>query len=298
MRSDEWTTYYDTFDYFDAGAVRDGCHPRILTGSGSGRAVVLVHGLTDSPHYMTAIARHFHEKLGCDVYVPLLQGHGLTEPRGMEDVELDEWKTNVRYAVRCAGEGAESVSIGGLSTGGTLATYMALTSPFVTGDLYLFSAALDLAGGKLGILGEIKERLLRTFLVDVFDKDAPLVGENPYRYGRMDLDGARELSRLIKEVDDLVEGFDPNERRSMFGRVFAAHSEADTTADIAGIRKLERKLHADRFTSFYIPKSDNVSHASLVLDEPITDREGEVLEERNSQFCDMMGKLTEFVVAR
>lgn len=158
---------------------------------------------------------------------------------------------------------------------------MALTSPFVTGDLYLFSAALDLAGGKLGILGEVKERILRTFLVDLLDKDAPLVGDNPYRYGRMDLDGARELSRLIKEVDYLVEDLDPNERRSVFGRIFAAHSEADATADISGIRNLQGKLPADRFTPFYIPKSDGVTHASLVLDVPIVNREGKVLEKPN-----------------
>jgi esterase/lipase len=44
---------------------------------------VLIHGLTDSPYFMTAIGEYFFGNLGYNVYLPLLQCHGLKEPKGV-----------------------------------------------------------------------------------------------------------------------------------------------------------------------------------------------------------------------
>jgi pimeloyl-ACP methyl ester carboxylesterase len=295
---DEWIAYYDQFaNYFSPGVVRDGCYPRIMEHPDpTEKAIVLVHGLTDSPHFLTAIGEHFHERLGYNVYMPLLHCHGLKKPKGMEKVELDEWKANVRYAINTAAGKAERVSIGGLSTGGTLSFYMACTKPKITGDLYLFSAALDLAGGRTGVFGELSERLGRTFLMDLldhFDNDEPLVGVNPYRYVRMDKDGAQELTHLIKETDDLLNGFDA--KHPFPKRVFAAHSECDSTASIAGPKELERKTRSGDFYSFYIDKAEEVSHACLVLKDPVCSlKDGTVLEVANPVFDDMMEAITDF----
>jgi pimeloyl-ACP methyl ester carboxylesterase len=293
----EWFAYYERFPYFSTDTVREGCHPRVFEHkAGTDKAIVLCHGLTDSPHFLTAIARHFHDHLNYDVYLPLLHGHGLKEPKGMEGVDLGEWKANVRFAVQAAAEKATRISIGGLSTGGALSFYMACTKPRITGDLYLFSAALDLAGGPLGLIGEFKEWLLGSPIIDAFDSKKPLIGRNPYRYDHMDIDGAKELARLIKETDDLLKGFDA--QTPFPKRVFAAHSECDETADIQGIKKLRKKTLPDRFHSFFISKDAGVSHASLVLETPINapdSAEGEApLEEANSQFAAMMTAITDF----
>ena len=293
----EWLAYYKRFSYFSNDTVRDGCHPWVFEKeAATGKAIVLCHGLTDSPYFLMAIARHFYTNLGCDVYLPLLHAHGLKDPQGMEGVELEEWKTNIGFAVDTAAGRAEFVSVGGLSTGGTLSFYAACTNPKVTGDLYLFSAALDLAGGPMGLVGEMKERILRTFLADLLDSEKPLIGRNPYRYDRMDMDGARELAHLIKETDDLLKGFDT--KTPFPKRVFAAHSESDKTADISGIRNLQKKTPPERFTAYFIPKAVEVSHASLVLEEPIfavDATEGEKpLEKANPMFGEMMAAIAEF----
>jgi pimeloyl-ACP methyl ester carboxylesterase len=293
----EWLAYYERFPYFSTDTVRDGCHPRVFEHeAATGKAVVLCHGLTDSPHFLKSIARHFHTNLGCDVYLPLLHGHGLKDPQGMEGVELEEWKANIGFAVDTAAGRAEFVSVGGLSTGGTLSFYAACINPKVTGDLYLFSAALDLAGGPMGLVGEMKERILRTFLADLLDSEKPLIGRNPYRYDRMDMDGARELAHLIKETDGLLEGFDA--KTPFPKRVFAAHSESDKTADISGIRNLQKKTPPERYTAYFIPKALEVSHASLVLEEPIfavDSTKGEKpLEKANPKFAEMMAAISEF----
>lgn len=287
----EWLDYYDQFPYFSIHSVRDGCHPRIMEHEGTTKkAIILVHGLTDSPYFMTAIADFFFGNLGYNVYLPLLHCHGLKEPNGMEGVKLNEWKQNVDFAVEVAALKADEVSIGGLSTGGTLSFYSAVKNDKITGALYLFSAALDLAGGPGGIFGELKEILLRTPLADILDRNKPLIGENPYRYSQMDMDGAQELSLLIKETDALLRGF--NAKEPFLKQIFAAHSECDSTANISGIEDLQKVVKPDQFTFFRIPEEVGVSHASLVLKDSIyktnTSGEREVLEFSNPKFQEML----------
>ena len=268
-RDREWLGYYKKFDYFSAASVRDGCYPRIMEHEQpTGKAIVLVHGLSDSPYFLTAIGNYFFEALGYNVYLPLLHCHGLREPNGMEGVDLEKWKANVNFAIDTAATKAEQISIGGLSTGGTLSFYAAVTNPKINGTTYLFSAALDLAGGHFGLIGELKEKMLRnTFLVEILDVNKPLIGKNPYRYESVDLDGARQLSKLLDETDALVKRF--NLQQPFTKRVFAAHSDSDTTANITGIEDLQKVSVPNLFTFFRIPKSIEVSHASLVLQDPI-----------------------------
>ncbi len=292
-RDNEWTEYYDRFTYFSSDTVRDGCYPRIMEHpEPTDKAIVLVHGLSDSPHFMTAIGEHFFNTLGYNVYLPLLHCHGLKKPCGMEEVELEEWKANVGFAIKAAASKSKQVSVGGLSTGGTLSFYMAIMHPRVNGALYLFSAALDLAGGPMGLIGEIKERLLRTFLADLLDKNEPLIGENPYRYSRVDKDGTQELARLMKETDTMIDFFNADEPFSK--KTFAAHSESDKTADIAEIEALRKVSAPNRFTFFSIPERCEVAHASLVLKKPVTTTNGKVLEKANPQFQEMMETISVF----
>lgn len=292
-RENEWLDYYDNFQYFSSDVVRDGCHPRIREHDESTKAIVLVHGLTDSPYFMAAIGDYFFSKLGYNIYLPLLHFHGLKEPKGMEGVSLKEWKANVKFAVKIAASKVSDVSIGGLSTGGALSFYMAVKNQKITGALYLFSAALDLSGW---VVGDLKERLLRTFLVDILDNDKPLIGVNPYRYARMDLDGARELSKLIEETDALIKGF--SKKQPFSKPTFAAHSECDSTANIAGIKDLKKVSDPSTFKFFPIPKKKGVSHASLVLKDPIYAHGkligDEPLEKANPQFDEMMMAIVDF----
>ena len=290
-RDNEWLKYYDRFSYFSSEKVRDGCYPRIIEHSNSDKAIVLVHGLTDSPYFMSAIGEFFHKKLGYNVYMPLLHCHGLKEPKGMENVELSEWKANVGFSIKSAAAQCSQISIGGLSTGGTLSFYMAATNPKINGTLYLFSAALDLAGKRFEFLGEIAERLLRSPLAQLFDSKKPLIGENPYRYDHMDVDGAQELARLIKETDTIIDEYDPKD--PFPNKVFAAHSECDTTASISGIEELEKVSIPEQFEFYRIKKKYNVSHASLVLKDPIM-KDGRELEKENPRFQKMMEAIAAF----
>ena len=101
----KWLDYYKQFSYFSTEAVRDGCYPRIMEHKETTeKSIVLVHGLSDSPYFMTAIGEYFFNNLKHNVYLPLLHCHGLTKPKGMKNVKLNEWKANVNFAVRELGQ--------------------------------------------------------------------------------------------------------------------------------------------------------------------------------------------------
>jgi alpha-beta hydrolase superfamily lysophospholipase len=98
----------------------EGNHPNVLHhGTKTADVLVLIHGLTDSPFYMDAIGRAFHDA-GVTVIFPLLDAHGLVDPdRAMEDDELaQKWRATVDHAVTVAAMLGDRISIGGFSTGG------------------------------------------------------------------------------------------------------------------------------------------------------------------------------------
>lgn len=254
-----------------------------------------MHGLTDSPFYMTAIADYFHKFLGYNVYLPLLQCHGLKDPEGMAGVSLGQWKKNVGFATRTAAENADQVSIGGLSTGGALSFYFGYSDPELTGDLYLFSAALGLYGGRFDFFCRIKEFLLRIPFVRFLDNRSPLIGNNPYRYDRVPLNSAGELARLILEIDELLKfGFDTQRAK----RIFAAWSESDQVINLRKLTGLYAVALQNQYVPYVIPKAAQVDHACVVLKEPVYasgSQPGEApLEAANPSFVEMMAALHSF----
>jgi hypothetical protein len=293
------------FPCFSGQAVRPGCHPRkLLQNKPTEKAIVLVHGLTDSPFYMKGIGEFFYRSLGYNVYMPLLQCHGLKYPEGMSGVSLLQWKKNLRFAIRTAAEKGDLDSIRGLSTGGELSNSCGGTDPEVSGDIYLFSPALGLYGGPWGILGSVVELLLRSRFVRFLDNGKPLAGIHPYRYDRVPINSATELSRLILEVDGMLKI-----RQGTVGtvgtvgtihkkRIFAAWSECDRVINVRKLSKLQAVIRENKFVPFIIPKARQVDHACVVLNEPvyaIDSRPGEApLEEANPIFTEMMVALRSF----
>lgn len=291
-----WTEYLEEFPIDSVHGLREGCHPRkMVHASGRKKALVLIHGLTDSPFFMRSIAFYFYDTLGYNVFIPLLQGHGLNVPHGMAGVTLTEWKENVRYAINAASLDGARVSIGGLSLGGILSLYMAYAEAALSGNIYLFAAALGLSPGSFGIPGCLKEFLLRLPFAGFCDNGRPLIGSNPYRYDRVSLNGAIELSRLIGEMDVLLRKFGKTRPAR---RTFAAWSEYDRVISRKKLRNLGRMIGDDSFTPFVIPAEKRVDHASLVLKEPIFALDAQPgqppLEQANPYFQQMVAAIGRF----
>ena len=231
-----WPEYQKRFPYSVSKLLRKGCHPRKLVHSQpADKAIVLIHGLTDSPAMMLDLARDFHVKFNYNVYLPLLHCHGQQNPDRMLGVSLKEWKENIRFSLEAASADCRHVSLGGLSTGGALAFYFGCLDRRVNQNIFLFSAAFGLYRGWLG---RIKEAALRTPLAILRDRLIPgsLVGKNPYRYSYVPFASARELVVLMDEIRSIRNG----KRKSYLPdrRIFNAWSASDRVIDPALLQAL------------------------------------------------------------
>ena len=292
-----WDDYLREFSYFSADSIRNGCHPRrYLHEPSTGRSLVLVHGLSDSPFCMNDLARFFHYELGYSVYLPLLQGHGLVQPKNMEGVRLDEWRKNVAYAVESAKSCGDRLSLGGLSTGGALALEVASEAGFA-GDLYLFSAALGLYGFGFSLFGSIVEWVLRSpFVALLPQKKSGLVKDNPGRYERVPFRSARELCFLIEKLQDHMRCLAQNSDR-LPCRIFSAWSEADRAISTARLKALSTVVDEEHLHTFVLPKSCEVEHACVVLEKSVCSLESNsmtVLEQANPRFREMVTAISLF----
>jgi hypothetical protein len=103
----------------------------------------------------------------------------------------------------------------------------------------------------------------------------------------MNIGGARELSKLIKELDLLTD------RDILNQPLFAAHSEADTTAAIDEIEELVDRSYArhQRAEMFRIGKNFAIPHASIGLKNPVVSSNKSPLEPSNPFFDQMMESL-------
>jgi esterase/lipase len=112
--------------------------------------VLLVHGLSDSPYHMRAVARIFAEQ-GFFVIALRLPGHG-TIPGALVDVEWQQWYEAVKAGVNMVQNEIGDLNdaqliLGGFSTGGALTLRYVLESASsdklkTPNKLFLFSPAI------------------------------------------------------------------------------------------------------------------------------------------------------------
>lgn len=94
------------------------------------KAILLIHGLTDSPFLFHDLAGFFYQQ-GFTVRTLLLPGHG-TAPSDLLDVSERQWRQAARYAIERTSQDFEQVYLGGFSTGGALMLDYLLQQPSVS----------------------------------------------------------------------------------------------------------------------------------------------------------------------
>lgn len=105
------------------------------------KGILFIHGLSDSPYLMQAIARHFHKK-GFLVRAMLLPGHG-TVPGDLLQVTYQEWIRATEYGVHQMKPHVENLYMGGFSAGGALCVLQALNDAEIKA-LILFAPAVGI----------------------------------------------------------------------------------------------------------------------------------------------------------
>lgn len=102
------------------------CYSNLLTqGEVTEKVVVFYHGFTSCPEQFRELAEQFYD-LGYNVYVPRMPHHGHTDQlsRAMENTTAEELAAFATETIDIARGLGDEVIVGGLSGGGTIATWI------------------------------------------------------------------------------------------------------------------------------------------------------------------------------
>jgi alpha-beta hydrolase superfamily lysophospholipase len=196
-------------------------------------AVLLVHGLSDSPYAMRALAELFRDQ-GFYVLALRLPGHG-TIPSGLVHARWEDWYAAVelaaKHAARRAGPGNPFYA-GGFSTGAALTTLYALraqgdpTLPSPT-RLILLSPAIGIS--KAAVLTKILSGLS---FIPYFEKSNwidVLPEYDPYKYNSFPVNAGRQIHELTRELDRTLTAKSDAGQLSEMPRILAFQSLVDAT---------------------------------------------------------------------
>ncbi|MEZ8266819.1 alpha/beta hydrolase [Vibrio cyclitrophicus] len=158
--------------------------------SPNGKAVLLVHGLGDSPYSFKDIATHLAEQ-GYLVRTVLLPGHG-SRVGDLMQPSLEDWQGVVAHHTQLLEQEYDSVWLGGYSTGANLVTSQAMNDPKISG-LLLFSPAFQPSSSAVQYAG------LASYFITWADQDPE---DNILRYNSLPMNGASvyyETSEVVRE---------------------------------------------------------------------------------------------------
>jgi alpha-beta hydrolase superfamily lysophospholipase len=211
-------------------------HPR-------GQAL-LIHGLTDSPYSMKALAGSLHSR-GFEVTVLRLPGHG-TLPSMMTEMSTLDWTAAARIAARDVASRASAGQpfyIGGYSTGGTLALQYALdaledNSLRRPDRVLLVSPAIELT--PVAALASIID-FLSVVPVPVLEKVrwqeiAPEY--DPYKFNSFPVNASRQVNRATKALQKSLVRARESGRLARMPPVITWQSVVDSTVGSGGVADL------------------------------------------------------------
>lgn len=238
--------------------LKPGNEPRIyLHKEAKEELIVLAHGLSDSPYYMTAIAMEFFN-MGSNVILPLMPSHGLKEPdKPMEDSKLDTtWRQEIDNAVEIGLMLGKRISLGGFSSGGALCYNKILRDPDkIKGALFLYAAAIDVR-----LISDLGQSRFIAMIAKMTDGYIKGYGMDPYKYPKLPLFAALELGQIIHQNEELS----INHRIKQ--PVFAAHAVDDKTAKLTAVKNL---IHKNTDIGVLYTIYNGMAHAELPLREDI-----------------------------
>ena len=202
-------------------------------------AAVLIHGLTDAPYSMLALARRLHAR-GIHVVVVRLPGHG-TVPAGQLQVTLEDWRAAVRIAARHAASLAtpdQPFYVGGYSTGGTLALAHALDS---LGDpalrrptrVLLVSPAIEVP--RVAALTHIIDALAFLPGLEAAHWQAIEPEYDPYKYNSFAIHSTRQVLAATNALARALDRAQASGALEKLAPVIAWQSVVDSTVGARGV---------------------------------------------------------------
>jgi len=246
--------------------INDLCRSVVVdSGERVERSVILLHGFTNCPQQYSALARAYADA-GYNVVIPRLPGHGevdrlTTTP---SDVGPDDLVDAADEAVDIAAGLGRSVTVVGLSGGGTLASWLAYQRDEVTEAIIV--APLVAPKSVPDALTTPIARLSR-YTPDIYlwwdDELKEELASPPYAYPRFSLRSLGSFLAVARaaEVQD-------SQRTTQLQRLVVVTNENDAAVSNAGVHDIERQLEhvlsvghdADVEVDYVFPAEDGYRH--------------------------------------
>lgn len=212
--------------------VNDLIAPFELQQSNNQKAVLLIHGLTDSPFTYHDLAA-FYYKQGYTVRTLLLPGHG-TAADALSSISAKKWQQATQYAIKQTVEDFDQVLLGGYSTGTALIIDYITSKPVnpKLSGVMLFSPASE-PHNKNGWLAKWIDYIP---FIDWIDEDADI---DFAKYESFPFNAAAAADEAMAAVSQAS-----IQKRTIPNlAIFSAFSEADTTIDNQATLQLLNTLH-------------------------------------------------------
>jgi alpha-beta hydrolase superfamily lysophospholipase len=201
MDTGDWNTYLKAESRWNRSYILEPSGPPV-------GAVVMLHGLTDSPFSLRHIARRYRDR-GFVAIGIRLPGHG-TVPAGLTNVEWREWAAATRLAVREARRRIgpdKPLELVGFSNGGALALQYALDS--IDNPALSRPTRVVLISPMIGVTSYARFAGLAGLpaILPAFENAAWLgvVPEfNPFKYNSFPVNGARQSYLLTRSIQDQI----------------------------------------------------------------------------------------------
>jgi alpha-beta hydrolase superfamily lysophospholipase len=202
-------------------------------------AVVLLHGLTDSPYSLRHIAAHYRARGFAAVGVRM-PAHG-TVPAALTKVRWEDWLAATRLAVRHARELAgagKPIHIVGYSNGAALALKYSLDSLDDSAlerpdQIVLISPMIGITSVArfAGVLGwpAVFPPFAKAAWLDVIPE------YNPFKYNSFPVNGARQSSQLVRAVADQVVSASKRGKLAKMPPVLTFQSALDATVSTRAV---------------------------------------------------------------
>ncbi len=207
--------------------------------------ILLVHGLTDSPYHMKAVAEIF-QRQGFYVLSLRLPGHG-TIPGALVNVKWEDWYAAVEFGVRMVqlklGK-EDAFYVGGFSTGGALTlryTLNSLDAHIPTPDkLFLFSPAIGIT--KKAELADWHKVISWIPFFKKFKWETIEPEYDPCKYNSFPKNAGDQIYELTKENKALVKQLNDKNFLGAMPPVYAFQSVADATVITKDLLKLLQQI--------------------------------------------------------
>jgi alpha-beta hydrolase superfamily lysophospholipase len=232
------------FERFRAGSV---CNPENTLERNWNRSFVmksdrpiggalLVHGLSDSPYSLRALAERLHAE-GYTVVGLRVPGHG-TCPRALAEATWEDWTAAVRIAVagvrRMIPDGAPLV-VAGYSNGGALAIHYA-ASAIEDGNLpavnavVLFSPMIGISPlARVSRLYRVVARLSGNEKAQWSDVNAEV---DPFKYGSWPMNANEQAWALTQDMERRLAAIEKSGRMNRMPPILAMQSAVDATVAV------------------------------------------------------------------